>query len=115
MLQHTQKSTAIDIPRNHKDSVLHIKDLPEDTNSLSIKTSFKELFQEGGHTMTEFIHVQHENVAYVKFKDENCKSFFYYMVYTLQSISILYTHSHILVSQPVVLHVVLTILLPYPH
>ena len=77
MLQHSQRSTAIDIPRNRSGSVLHIKDLPEDANSLSIKTNFKELFQERGHTMTEFVHVQHENVAYVKFKDENCKSVFY--------------------------------------
>ena len=88
MSQDFQKSTAMDIPRNRKDSLLHIKNLPEDAHSLSIKTNFKELFQEGGHTMTEFIHVQHDNVAYIKFKDENCKSVFYYMVYTLQSSSI---------------------------
>ena len=111
MLQHSQNSTAIDIPRNHSGSVLHIEDLPEDANSLSIQTNFKELFQEGGHAMTEFIHVQHENVAYVKFKDENCKYVIYYMVHTLQSISIPYTHGHILVSQRVVLHVGLTFLL----
>lgn len=75
MLQDSQKSTPIDIPRKRSDSMLHIKNLPEDTCSLSIETNFNYLFQESGHTMTEFIHVQNENVAYVKFKDENCKSF----------------------------------------
>ena len=76
MLQDSQKSTAIDIPRKRSDSMLCIKNLPGDAHSLSIETHFNDLFQESGHTMTEFIHVQRANVAYVKFKNESCKSFF---------------------------------------